>query len=60
MKFTITIRDPNVLEQIALFGEPNRIQAATSFLEKYLVYGEILVLEFDTEDPGHCKIFPKP
>jgi hypothetical protein len=48
MKFSLTFKHPDVLEQIDDLEDNERLEAQT-FAEKFLKYQEYLIVDFDTE-----------
>lgn len=53
MKFILTFKTPDVTDQIPLFENPqpsnSEFDKAVEFVHKYLRYGEIVDIEFNTE-----------
>lgn len=50
MKFTLTFKMPDVLNQLTHDFETEKQDEAKAFAEKYVKYGEYISVEFDTEN----------
>ncbi len=49
MKFTLTFKQPDVLDQIDDYLDPDTREEMEKFAKKYLTYSEYIDVEFDTE-----------
>lgn len=51
MKFTLSFKTPDVTDQIPFgdFDDQDELDKNIEFVHKYLRYGEIIEVEFDTE-----------
>lgn len=49
MKFDLTFKMPDVMEQIDTMHDSDRLEA-TKLAEKYITYGEYITVEFDTDE----------
>lgn len=49
MKFTLTFKHPNVIDQIESDHGEADFEAIKEFLPKYIQWGEYIKIEFDTE-----------
>ena len=59
MKFQLTFKTPDVLDQLGEVLEENERDEAAVTAKKYLRYGEYLSVEFDTETQDATVIMEK-
>ena len=49
MKFTVTLKDPDALDNTLIEYPENKRRKLKDFAGKFLDYGEYITVEFDTE-----------
>lgn len=55
MIFSLQFKTPDVIDQLAM--NKTDLQEAKKIVEKYVEYGEYIVVEFNT-DTGTCEVKP--